>query len=84
MLLFKFSLGSFGAFLKLDDYVSRKRLVVEQNGPKVGPHGYVYSVYRVILSLKCSSLVENRENPKCSNDLTLILNSLQLKVPDIE
>ncbi len=35
--LFKFSLGSFGAFPIFDDLVSRKRLVVEQNGPKFGP-----------------------------------------------
>ncbi len=35
--VFKFTLGSFGTFPFLDDLVSRKRLVVERNGPKFGP-----------------------------------------------
>ena len=37
--VFKFSLGSFGAFPFFDDLVSRKWLVVQQNGPKFGPVG---------------------------------------------
>ena len=37
--MFKFSLGSFGVFLFFDDLVSWKRLVVEQNGPKIGASG---------------------------------------------
>ena len=31
------SMGLFGVFLNLDYLVSRKRLVIEQNGPKFGP-----------------------------------------------
>ena len=34
---FKLSLGSFSAFPIFSNLVSQKRLVVEQNGPKLGP-----------------------------------------------
>ncbi len=44
-------------FAGLVHVVSRKRLIVERNGPKFGPHGYVFSVYRVLLTVKCSSSV---------------------------
>ena len=37
--VFKFSLGSFGAFPFFDDLVSQKWLVVERNGPKFGRQG---------------------------------------------
>ncbi len=50
--MFKFSLGSFGAFSIFDNLVSQKRLVVERNGPKFGPHGYAFSVYTVLLAVK--------------------------------
>ncbi len=45
-----FSMGSFGAFpifADLVDVVSRKGLIVERNGRKFGPQGYVTSVYIV-------------------------------------
>ncbi len=32
-------------------------LVVEQNGSKFGPHGKVFSLYKVLLTVKCSSSV---------------------------
>ncbi len=51
--MFQFSLGSFGVLLIFDDLVSRKRLAVEQNGPKFVTLGYL--VYRVLLTGKCSS-----------------------------
>ncbi len=54
--MFKFSLGSFSAFPIFDNLVSRKRLVIEQNGPKFGPRSKNL-VYRVLLSVKCSSSV---------------------------
>ena len=41
--------------LSISDFqttVSRKRLVVEQNEVKFGPRGGVFSVYRVLLTLK--------------------------------
>ncbi len=37
--VFKFGLGSFGAFLFFDDLASQEWLIVERNGPKVGPQG---------------------------------------------
>ncbi len=48
--MFEFSLGSFGAFPIFADlvHVSWKRLIVERNGPKFGPKGQVFSVYRVL------------------------------------
>ncbi len=55
--VFKFSLGSFGAFLifaELVHVVSQKQLTIERNGLKFGPLGK-YLVYRVLLTLKCSS-----------------------------
>ena len=57
--VFKFSLGSFGAFPFFDDLVSRKRLLVERNGPNFGPlgGGEVFSDYTVLLTVKCSSSV---------------------------
>ena len=55
--MFKFSLGSSGAFPIIDDLVSHKRLVVEQNRPKIGPQAYVFSVYGVLLTVKCSNSV---------------------------
>ncbi len=53
--MFKFSLESLGTFPIFDDLVSRKRLGVERNGLKCGPQGSVFSVYRVLLSVKYSS-----------------------------
>ncbi len=51
-------LGSFGAFpIFLVHVVSQKRLIVECNGPKFGPRGLLFSVYRVLLTDKCSSSV---------------------------
>ena len=35
--MFKTSLGSLGAFLSFGELISRKAVVVEQNGPKYGP-----------------------------------------------
>ncbi len=35
MLIVQVQLGSFSAFPTFDDLVSRKQLVVEQNGPKL-------------------------------------------------
>ena len=58
--MFKFSLESLGAFPYFADrvdVVSRKRLIVEQNGPKFGPQGEVFCVYRVLLTVKYSSSV---------------------------
>ncbi len=55
--MFKFSLGSFSAFPIFTDLVhvvSRKRLIVEWNGPKFGSQGWVFSVYRVLLTVKSS------------------------------
>ena len=52
--MFKCSLGSLGAFPILDDLVSRKRLIVERNSRKSVPHGQVFSVYRVLLTVKYS------------------------------
>ncbi len=58
--MFKLSLGSFGAFPIFADLVhavSRKRLMVERNGPKFGPWGK-YLVYDgVLLTVRCSSSV---------------------------
>ncbi len=46
-------------FRFLTTFVSQKRLVAERNGPKFVPEVYmhVFSVYRVILTVKCSSSV---------------------------
>ncbi len=52
--MFKFSLGSLGAFPIFDDLVSQKRLIVEQNTPNFGAQGQVFSVYGVLLTVKCS------------------------------
>ena len=52
--MFNFSLGSFCAFQIFDDLVSRKRLVVERNRPKFEPLGQVFSVCRVVLTVKCA------------------------------
>ena len=48
-----FSLGSLGAFPIFDNLVSRTRLVVEQNGVKFGAQGWVFTVYKVVLTVKC-------------------------------
>ena len=45
-------MGTFGAFPICDKFVSRKWLVVEQNGVNFGPWGFVFSVHRVLLTLK--------------------------------
>ncbi len=57
--MFKFSLESFDALPIFVDlvHVSRKRLVVERNGPNFGPQGYVFDVYIVRLTVNCSSSV---------------------------
>ncbi len=69
--MFKFSLGSFGAFPIFGDLVSWKQLVVERNEPNLGFWGkyteyenlglkgkyIVYLVYRVLLTVKCSGSV---------------------------
>ncbi len=54
--MLKFSLGSFGAFPIFTDlvHISRKRLIVERNGSKFRPQGEVFSVYRILLTVKCS------------------------------
>ena len=57
--MFKFSLGSFGAFLifaGLVHVVSQKWLIVEQNGAKFGPQGKSL-VYIVHFTVKCSRSV---------------------------
>ncbi len=36
-----------------ENLVSRKRQVVERNGVKFGPRGWVFSVYSVLLTVKC-------------------------------
>ncbi len=46
-------LGSFGAFLIFDQLVSRKRRVVEQNAVKIEPQERAFSVYWVLLTVKC-------------------------------
>ena len=48
----KVILGSFGAFPIIDNLISRKWLVVERNGVKFGPRGWVFNVHRVLLTLK--------------------------------
>ncbi len=53
--MLKFSFGSFGAFpisADLVHVVSRKRLIVERNGPKFGPLVQIFRVYRVLLSVQ--------------------------------
>ena len=58
--VFKFSLESFGElpiFAHPVDVVSGKRQIVERNGPKFGPPCVISSVYRVPLTVKCSSSV---------------------------
>ena len=55
--MFKFSLGSFGAFLifaNLAHVVSRKRLILERNRSKFERQEYVSSLYKVLLTVKCS------------------------------
>ncbi len=49
--------GSFGAFPIFGNLVSQKRLIVEQNGWKFGPQTQIFNVYRVLLTVKCSSSV---------------------------
>ncbi len=44
--------GSFGAFPIFDSIVSRKRLVIEQNGVKFGSRGLVFNVYWVLSTVK--------------------------------
>ena len=51
-LVLKVILGSFGAFLIFEKHVSRRRLFVERNGVKFGSRGWVFSAYRVRLTLK--------------------------------
>ena len=47
----KVILGSFGAFPIFDNRLSQKRLVVERNGVKFRPRGWVFSVYRYFWQL---------------------------------
>ena len=49
---FKVILGSLGAFPIFEKPISRKRLVVEWSGVKFGSQDWVFSVYRVLLTLK--------------------------------
>ncbi len=49
--------GAFSIFLIFNNFVSRKRMDVQHNSPKFGPHGYLLSVYGVLLSVKCSRSV---------------------------
>ncbi len=52
--MFKFSLGSFGAFLIFADLLrvlSQKWLIIERNGAKFGPQVQVFSVYRILLTV---------------------------------
>ncbi len=49
--------GEFPIVPIFDNLVSQKRLVVDQRGPKVGPQGNVLSIYRVLLTVKCSESV---------------------------
>ncbi len=49
--MFKFSLGSFGAFPIFGNLVSRKEVVVERNGPKFGPQRQVFRAYRVLFTV---------------------------------
>ena len=39
--------------------ISRKGLIVERNGPKCGPQGEVFSVYRVLLTVKFKFSLES-------------------------
>ena len=52
--MFKFSVGSFGAFSIFDDLVFRKRLVVERNGRNLDLRGksLVYIEYFCLLSVQ--------------------------------
>ncbi len=54
--MFKFSLGSVGAFPIFDDPVSQKWPVVERNRPRFGALGLVFSVYRVVFDSQVFSL----------------------------
>ncbi len=69
-LLFKTSLMSFCAFPICANLVSRKRLVVERNGPKFGPQGYILGIYRVLLTINCSRSVWGHSvHFRCSTEL---------------
>ncbi len=50
----KVILGSLGAFPIFDNLVSCKWLVVERNGVKFGPQGWVFSIYRILVKLNAS------------------------------
>ncbi len=50
----KVILESFGAFQIFKNLVSRNWLVVEGNGVKMRPRGRALSVYRVLLTVRCS------------------------------
>ncbi len=54
--MFKFSLGSFGAFPFFGELISRKLVFVEQKGQKIQPHRKVFtgSACRVLLTVKFS------------------------------
>ncbi len=53
--VFTISLRLFGAFPIFDSPVFGKRLVVERNGCKFGSPGSVFSVYKVLLTVKFNS-----------------------------
>ncbi len=55
--MFKVTLRSYGAFPIFNNFVPRKRLVVDWNGRTIGPLGQVFSVYRLFLTVKCSKSV---------------------------
>ena len=55
--MFKFSLGSFGAFPIFDDLVSGKQVVVECKGPKFQFQTKVFHATRLLFTVKCSRSV---------------------------
>ncbi len=64
------SFGAFAIFPIFNNIVSRKRLEIEQNRPKVWTRAYLLSVYEVLWGLKISK--------------SFLVNSVHFRISDLQ